>query len=277
MDQEISDFLKVLPDLEATEQLEGMLKGAIKHIKDIVKEPKNKKVTRLKLKNPKFQKHIWGNEHGKALFLALKFEETGDTVRYKGDASQLPLVLEYLEEVKKVTKEKVKEFGDGFVKGVGVRYDTILDRHTDDTRFERALKQQKKVHKDIKEGRATTSSEEHRSSTMDALVRMQAGLGQRSIADKLDDPNRIGWDEYKARNKDKMDFNGAADYNKMIEFRKLLDAERNEKLSKGTNHKDLVKPEKKKKKRKHGDDDAPEDRRFNLSDFMKAGDDSEED
>jgi hypothetical protein len=96
------------------------------------------------------------------------------------------------------------------------------------------------------------------SSTIDALVRMEgacpnlgvpfvivlisflvfvaAGLGARSIADKLNDPNRPTWDQYKKNNADALEM-GTKDIKDMIKYRQELDAVRQDALAKGVNKK----------------------------------------
>jgi hypothetical protein len=44
------------------------------------------------------------------------------------------------------------------------------------------------------------------SSTLDALIRMEAGVDGRTIADKIANPNRPTWETYKKENEDKVIF-----------------------------------------------------------------------
>lgn len=67
------------------------------------------------------------------------------------------------------------------------------------------------------------------SSTFDAFQRMAAGLEGRTIADKLADPNRPTWEQYKKENEDKLDLVGAEVRN-MVEYRAQLDKEREKRL-----------------------------------------------
>jgi hypothetical protein len=76
----------------------------------------------------------------------------------------------------------------------------------------------------IKEGKVAVSA------TFDAFTRMAAGLEGRKIADKIADPNRPTWEQYKKDNEDKLNMVGE-DMKKMAEYRAALDRERELKLS----------------------------------------------
>ena len=88
------------------------------------------------------------------------------------------------------------------------------------------------------------------SAQMAAVMRVMAGQGERTIAEKLADANRPTWEQYKKDNEDKLNISGL-DQKKMEEYRKELDAEREKRLNRGLNHKDDKKSSKRKKKRKH--------------------------
>ena len=91
------------------------------------------------------------------------------------------------------------------------------------------------------------------SSQMDAVMRLMAGREERTIAEKLNDPNRPTWEQYKKDNEDKLNLEGV-DQKKMEEYRQELDAEREKRLKRGLNHG----AKKKKKRKKHSsssDDD----------------------
>jgi hypothetical protein len=155
--------------------------------------------------------------------------------------------------------------------GTNVQFDLISTRHMDDQRFERAHKQKAREEvvsylrnpffavpsllSALQEPALMTSEEAAQSSTIDALVRMEgkhhlkknsyrctkscsyagpflaAGLGQRTIADKLNDPNRPTWDEYKKDKKDQLDLSGTKDIKDMIKYRQELDAVRQDALA----------------------------------------------
>ena len=88
------------------------------------------------------------------------------------------------------------------------------------------------------------------SAQMAAVMRVMAGQGERTIAEKLADANRPTWEQYKKDNEDKLNISGL-DQKKMEEYRKELDAEREKRLNRGLNHKDDKKSSKRKKKKRH--------------------------
>ena len=63
------------------------------------------------------------------------------------------------------------------------------------------------------------------SATMDAFMRMVTGKDERTIADRISDPNRPTWEQYKKENADKLDLNGNEE-KAMREYRRKLDASR---------------------------------------------------
>ena len=91
-----------------------------------------------------------------------------------------------------------------------------------------------------------------RSSQMEAVLRVMAGMEERTIAEKLADPNRPTWEQYKKDNKDKLNLSGM-DQKKMEEYRKELDDERDQRLSRGSNH------QKKRNSRLRESDDSDND------------------
>ncbi|KAJ8508988.1 hypothetical protein ON010_g18817 [Phytophthora cinnamomi] len=60
---------------------------------------------------------------------------------------------------------------------------------------------------------------------MDAFMRMVTGKEERTIADRISDPNRPTWEQYKKENADKLDLNDNGE-KEMKEYRKKLDAAR---------------------------------------------------
>ena len=110
-----------------------------------------------------------------------------------------------------------------------VNYSAISDRQVGDKRFER-----ERAYK-ISDQEKGAQSGPTMSSTFDAFQRMAAGLEGRSIADKIADPNRPTWEQYKKENEEKLDLVGN-DVRKMVEYRAQLDKERDERLQRGTNH-----------------------------------------
>jgi hypothetical protein len=107
-----------------------------------------------------------------------------------------------------------------------VNYGEISDRQVGDRRFER-----EKAYKQVEQGNSGPAV----SSTFDAFTRMAAGVEGRSLADKIADPNRPTWEQYKKDNEEKLDLVGN-DVRKMVEYRAQLDKEREERLGRGTNH-----------------------------------------
>lgn len=93
-----------------------------------------------------------------------------------------------------------------------------------------------------------------RSSQMEAVMRVMAGMEERTIAEKLADPNRPTWEQYKKDNHDKLNLSGM-DQQKMEEYRKELDKERDQRLARGSNHQKKSHTS----KRKHSDDDDNDD------------------
>ncbi len=164
----------------------------------------------------------------------------------------------------------------------GVNYDTVMDRQVGDKRFER-----EKAYKGITLSLGATSSSKPISSTFDAFQRMAAGLEGRSVADKLSDPNRPTWEQYKKENEQKLDLSGG-EVRKMVEYRAQLDQERDRRLkdrkrelfveysddeSKGSGRKKSKKHKKEKTKHKkhhkgkkhHDHDDAKKKRKKQSS------------
>lgn len=99
----------------------------------------------------------------------------------------------------------------------GIDYSKVMDRQVGDKRFERE-----------RQG-AVAAPSKSVSSTFDAFQRMAAGLDGRTIADKISDPNRPTWEQYKKENEEKLDFVGD-DVRKMVEYREQLDRERERRL-----------------------------------------------
>lgn len=91
-------------------------------------------------------------------------------------------------------------------------------------------------------------------SQMEAVVRLMAGVEERTIAQKLADSNRPTWEQYKKDNEDKLNLEGV-DQKQMEEYRQELDKERDTRLARGTNHG----KSKKKKKRSKDDDSSSSD------------------
>jgi hypothetical protein len=144
--------------------------------------------------------------------------------------------------------KREKDQDDGFKKTSGVNYAAIADRQVGDRRFER---ERPKAPSEI-QSTSGTAAPAAVSSTFDAFQRMAAGLDGRTLADKMADPNRPTWEQYKKENEEKLDLVGN-DVRKMVEYRAQLDKERDERLQRGTNH------AKKSKSRSDDDDSSSSD------------------
>lgn len=129
---------------------------------------------------------------------------------------------------RKSKKEREKDLrDDGFKKRSLIDYNAILDKPAEDKRFERE--------RSVREQELSSSSSSKPSaatSTFDAFKRMAAGLEGRTLADKMADPNRPTWEQYKKDNEDKLDMVGG-EAKKMVEYRAELDKERDRKLKEG--------------------------------------------
>lgn len=119
-------------------------------------------------------------------------------------------------------KKRKRDEELGLPKLAGVNYDAIVDREIVDKRFER----------ERSSGDAKPLSV---SSTFDAFQRMAAGLEGRTLADKIANPNRPTWEQYKKENEDKLDLVGS-DVRKMVEYRAELDREREKMLQERRKH-----------------------------------------
>jgi hypothetical protein len=93
------------------------------------------------------------------------------------------------------------------------------------------------------------------SSQMEAVMRLMTGKEERTIAEKMADSNRPTWEQYKKDNQDKLNLSGA-DQQKMEEYRKELDEQRDRMLARGRGDKSGDKKKKHKKKRSKYDSDS---------------------
>jgi hypothetical protein len=157
----------------------------------------------------------------------------------------------------------------------GVDYTAVSNKPFEDKRFLRE--------KQVSTGAPSGSI----SSTFDAFQRMAAGLEGRKISDKIADPNRPTWDQYKKENEDKLDMVGT-DVRKMVEYRAELDRERDRKLrrvtaSSGTTDKSDDKEHRKRKKshkkhsRRHSSNSDSSSSSSDTSDDSSSDDDSSDD
>lgn len=82
--------------------------------------------------------------------------------------------------------------------GCGFRKDLVADRHLDDQRYERSRAANAAGQSAMAPPTGIpglTPGGPPASATMDTILRMQAGLGLRTIADNINDPNRPTWEE----------------------------------------------------------------------------------
>ncbi|KAJ0409022.1 hypothetical protein ATCC90586_005206 [Pythium insidiosum] len=124
-------------------------------------------------------------------------------------------------------KSSSRDESFGFKTSSGVDYSQLSDRQIEDERFERqrALRAgtvAAPVPVAVKPG--------VQSATMDAFMRLMTGKEERTIADRIADPNRPTWEQYKRENADKLDLSGNGE-KEMLEYRKKLDAAREKRKS----------------------------------------------
>lgn len=87
----------------------------------------------------------------------------------------------------KARRERELRAIDGSDRGCGVRYDLVADRHLDDNRYQRAEEERSKG------GTVAVKP----SLIFDTIMRMELGRPTRSIEEKIADPNRMTWEDYK--------------------------------------------------------------------------------
>lgn len=94
-------------------------------------------------------------------------------------------------------RERERELRDST--GCGFKKDLVADRHLDDQRYERSRAAAAAGQSVAAAAPAAipglTPGGPPASATMDTILRMQAGLGLRTIADNINDPNRPTWEE----------------------------------------------------------------------------------
>jgi hypothetical protein len=154
---------------------------------------------------------------------------------------------------RKKSKSRRKDHDDDdVVRGSGVNYSKVTDRHVDDDRYEKHRNSSTEAAMS-NEPTDASKNEAKVSAQMAAVMRVMAGQGERTIAEKLADSNRPTWEQYKKDNEDKLNIAGL-DQKKMEEYRKQLDEQREKLLTRGTNHRkddEGDKKSKKKRKKKH--------------------------
>ncbi|UIZ26861.1 hypothetical protein KXD40_001691 [Peronospora effusa] len=151
----------------------------------------------------------------------------------------------------------------GLKRSSGVDYNQVRDRQIDDHRFERqriirAASSAPPVEHQPKNVGVKTAAPV--SAAMDAFMRMVTGKEERTIADRISDPNRPTWEQYKKENADKLDLSGNGE-KEMKEYRKKLDATREKRLAGGSSSKKRKKKHKKRSSSSSSDDSSNEDER----------------
>lgn len=137
----------------------------------------------------------------------------------------------------------------GIVRGSGINYSKVADRHVDDKRFEKHRQGSSLLSTaDVAAG-ASAAAQPKVSSQMTAVMRIMTGKEERTISEKLADSNRPTWEQYKKDNEDKLDIAGV-DQKKMDAYRKELDKHREKLLTKGKNHQNEGENKRKSKKTK---------------------------
>lgn len=111
----------------------------------------------------------------------------------------------------------------------GVNFEAISNKAVIDKRYAREASVK------VDQGLSSSSSSQPVSSTFDAFKRLAAGLDGKSLADKMNDPNRPTWEQYKKDNEDKLDMVGG-DAKKMAEYRIQLDMDRAARLACGNSN-----------------------------------------
>ncbi|CAH0477060.1 unnamed protein product [Peronospora belbahrii] len=149
----------------------------------------------------------------------------------------------------------------GLKRSSGVDYSQVRDRQIDDHRFERQriiraassapLPEEKRKNAGLKASAPL-------SSTMDAFMRMVTGKEERTIADRISDPNRPTWEQYKKENADKLDL-GKDGEKEMKEYRKKLDSAREKRLAGSSSLKKRKKKHKKRSRSSSSDEISAED------------------
>ena len=113
---------------------------------------------------------------------------------------------------KKKSKKRRRDRDDGdddkVVRGSGVDYSKVADRHVDDARFEKHRASSTNQSTSTTAATSTTSpaatatQPAGMSSQMTAVMRVMAGMEERTIKEKLADSNRPTWEQYKKDNED---------------------------------------------------------------------------
>ncbi len=109
---------------------------------------------------------------------------------------------------KRRRRDRDYEDDDKPVRGSGVDYSKVADRHVDDERFEKHRQTPSTTASAGPEAIAaaaagsSSAAQTKVSSQMTAVMRVMAGMEERTIAEKLADSNRPTWEQYKKDNED---------------------------------------------------------------------------
>jgi hypothetical protein len=114
---------------------------------------------------------------------------------------------------------------------VGVKYDEVSDKALEDPRFARQKNRGSGNDVATMNGGGSGGGGAKMSSTFDAFTRLAAGLDARSVHDRMADPNRPTWEQYKKDNEDKLD-TGGQDKRQLALYRAELDRDREQRLKK---------------------------------------------
>ncbi|KAF4027823.1 hypothetical protein GN244_ATG20523 [Phytophthora infestans] len=150
----------------------------------------------------------------------------------------------------------------GLKRSSGVDYSQVRDRQIDDHRFERqrSIRAASSAPPVEQPNHAAAQVAAPQSATMDAFMRMMTGKEERTIADRISDPNRPTWEQYKKENADRLDLSGNGE-KEMKAYRKKLDAAREKKLAGSGSSKKRKKKHKKRSRSSSSDESSSEDER----------------
>ena len=125
--------------------------------------------------------------------------------------------------------------------GAGVKYDQLSKGVIVDNRYEKFQNSNlsssiisqgaNNITKTTNITNSSSNNSSSSSSTIETLQRMAAGLDQKSLSDKFNDPNRPTWEQYKKDNETRLNALDPIEMKEMAEYRRLLDMEREQKLA----------------------------------------------
>ncbi|CAI5747478.1 unnamed protein product [Peronospora destructor] len=142
----------------------------------------------------------------------------------------------------------------GLKRSSGVDYSQVRDRQIDDHRFERqrvirAASSAPPVEQQPKNAGVKAAAPV--SATMDAFMRMVTGKEERTIADRISDPNRPTWEQYKKENADKLDLTGRYQGEETGGKQQLQEEEKKHKKRSGSSSSDDLSNEDEHRRSKH--------------------------